>query len=61
MANVSAHQLKPLELSAMDVGCSIDNKNGDGKPTTSTISTLSKRFCRCYYNSYSYKQRLEGT
>jgi hypothetical protein len=40
MANVSTHQLKPLELSAMDVGCSSDNKNGDGKPTTATISAL---------------------
>jgi hypothetical protein len=29
-----------IELSTMDVGFSIDNKNGDGKPTTSTISTL---------------------
>ena len=38
MANVSTHQLKPLELSAMDVGCSSDNKNGDGKPKTATIS-----------------------
>jgi hypothetical protein len=40
MANVSTHQLKPLELSAMDVGCSSDNNNGDGKPTTATISAL---------------------
>jgi hypothetical protein len=40
MANVSTHQLKPLELSAMDVGCSSDNKNGDGKPITATISAL---------------------
>jgi hypothetical protein len=39
MANVSTHQLKP-ELAAMDVGCSSDKKNGDGKPTTATISTL---------------------
>ena len=42
MANVSTPQLKPLELSAMDVGCSIDNKNGCGKPTTSTISTINR-------------------
>jgi hypothetical protein len=28
-----------IGLSTMDVGFSIDNKNGDGKPT-STISTL---------------------
>jgi hypothetical protein len=40
MANVSTHQLKPLELSAMDVGCSSNNKNGDGKPTAATISAL---------------------
>jgi hypothetical protein len=38
MANVSTHQLKPLELSAMDVGCSSDNKNGEGKPTTATAT-----------------------
>jgi hypothetical protein len=37
MANVSTHQLKPLELSAMVVGCSSNNRNGDGKPTTATI------------------------
>jgi hypothetical protein len=30
---------KPSEPSAMGVGCCIDNKNGDDKPT-STISTL---------------------
>ncbi|MGA9170355.1 MAG: hypothetical protein WBZ20_09440 [Nitrososphaeraceae archaeon] len=29
-----------IDPSAMDVGCSIDYKNGDGKPTTSTTSTL---------------------
>ena len=42
LANVSAHWLKPSEPSApsaMNVGCSDDNnKNGDGKPTTATIS-----------------------
>ena len=44
MANVSAHWLKPSEPSepsAMNVGCSNDNKNSDGKPiTTATIFTL---------------------
>ena len=29
-----------IDLSTMDVGFSIDNKNGDGKPTAATISTL---------------------
>ena len=43
MANVSTHQLKPLELSAMDVGCSSDNKNGDGKPTTTTATISALR------------------
>jgi hypothetical protein len=40
MANVSTHQLKPLELSALNASCSSDNKNGEGKPTTATISAL---------------------
>jgi hypothetical protein len=40
MANVSTYQLKPLKLSAMDVGCSSDNKNRESKPTTATISAL---------------------
>jgi hypothetical protein len=31
---------KPSELSAIGVGCSTDNKNGDDKPTSTTISTL---------------------
>jgi hypothetical protein len=44
LANVSAHWLKPSEPSepsAMNVGCSsVNNKNGDGKPTTTaTMST----------------------
>jgi hypothetical protein len=40
MANVWTHQLKPLELSAMDVGCSSDNENHCDKPTTATIPAL---------------------
>jgi hypothetical protein len=41
LANVSAHWLKPSEPSAMNVGCSsVNDKNGDGKPTTATISAL---------------------
>ena len=40
MAKVSTHQLKPLELSAMDVGCSSDNEICKDISTATTISTL---------------------
>jgi hypothetical protein len=41
MTNVSAQWLKtsePSGLSVMNVDCSVNNKNGDGKPVTATIS-----------------------
>jgi hypothetical protein len=45
VANVSAHWLKPSGPSwpsAMSVGCSSDdNKNSDGKPTTTPTATTS--------------------
>jgi hypothetical protein len=47
MANVSTYQLKPSgpsEPSATNVGCGSDNKNGDGKPTT-TASTSTLANC----------------
>ena len=45
-----------IDPSAMDVGCSIDNKNDDCKPT-STISTLTANAADITYNNrHRYKQ-----